>query len=134
VHITAHILRPVSAYIADAAGSRLVTFTDAPAQAMLDRCIYGATTTEEKIAILERERDCNENRYSAAMVQMGLAWLCFLELGIEACEARLSHPLLGQEWLPPQVEQMRASAKYMGSIAGYERYHANYFNAPLDDA
>jgi hypothetical protein len=29
---------------------------------------------------------------------------------------------------------MRASAKYMGSIAGYERYHANYFNAPPDNA
>jgi hypothetical protein len=127
VHITANILRPVSAYIADVAGSRLVVLTDKPSNDMLAACMHGATTPEEKLAILDRERDINENAYSAAMVQLSSAWLAFLEFGSDAYEARLNHPLLEQQYLPEQVEQMRTSARNMGSVSGYDRYHDNYF-------
>lgn len=132
VHITAHLPRPVSAYIADVAGSRLVVLTDHPSTQAIDTCLYASTTREEKVAILERERDMNENAYSAGLVQLSSAWLAFLEFGHDAFEARLAHPLLAHEDIAPQVTQMRASAAGMKSVEGYDRYHRAYFAAKAD--
>lgn len=129
VHLTAHLLRPWCTYLADTGGTRLVRVTaDIPAEA-LKRCEWGATGHAEKLSLLRAERDGNETAYGAAMVQLGIAWLSFLEDGAAAAEAELAHPLLDQDYLPAQVEQMRCSIKSFGSSAGVERYHREFFAA-----
>jgi hypothetical protein len=129
VHITANLLRPVCEYVGDVAGTRLVVQTNAITPAMLARCLDAATSYDEKIAILENERDQNENRYSAALVHLSSAWLAFIECGPVAFEARLDHPLLLEQYIPEQVERVRLSAHtyFEGTRAGYDAYERKYF-------
>lgn len=129
VHITANQLRPFSEFIGDVAGTRIFVQHSRPTEEALRRCLSEATTFEQKIAMLENERDMNESRYAAALVQMSSAWLAFIEHGAEAFEARLDHPLMSEEYIPVQVERMRKSAHdyFEGARAGYEKYLREYF-------
>lgn len=129
VHITANQLRPFSDFVGDVAGTRIFVQHSRPTDEALQRCLSHASSYEEKIVILENERDINESRYAAAMVQMSSAWLAFLEQGPEAFEARLNHPLMQEEYIPIQVERMRKSAHdyFRGARAGYEKYQREYF-------
>lgn len=129
VHITANQLRPFSEFVGDVAGTRIFVQHSEPTEAALAHCLDASTSFEEKLAILENERDLNGTSYAAAMVQMSSAWLAFLHRGAEAFEARLDHPLMQQEYIPTQVERMRKSAHdyFQGARAGYEKYQREYF-------
>ncbi|HZT21020.1 MAG TPA: hypothetical protein VFA23_16535 [Dongiaceae bacterium] len=132
VHWTAQAMRPYCEYICDLGGSRVqVVARPVPAETWVG-CQWGRMSGAARRALLEREIAQNENRYSAAMVAMGLAWLTFLEEGLAPGLAMLDpgrQPLLAERWVPEQVEAMRQSMTAMGDVEGYERYHAELFAA-----
>ena len=90
VHWTAHAMRPYSEHIYDIGGTRLQVLTQAPPRDLWVGCRSDRMSREESYTALNDEIVQSENRYSAAMVAMSLAWLTFLEEWLEGrpCQAQ----------------------------------------------
>lgn len=123
---------PYSEYICDISGTRVQVITRPPPRDLWVRCRSDPMSREERYAALNDEIEQSENRYSAAMVAMSLAWLTFLDEGLEAGLAKLDEdrqPLLKEQWVPEQATLMRKSMAKCRDLAGYRRYQRELFTA-----
>ncbi|WP_157961427.1 hypothetical protein [Microvirga flavescens] len=131
VHWTANALRPYSDFICDQEGSRVQFLRERPPRHVLKQCRSDGMSFEDRCAVLADEIARNENRYSAALVAMGLAWFTFLHKGASAGLDLLNpdqQPLLREPWIPDQVAEMRKWMTTWKDIHGYNRYHETFFS------
>lgn len=124
VHVTTALLRPYCRYLGDASGSKTFVVERSIPSKVIQRCLDASTSFDEKQQILRAEMDATENRYSTAMVAMGSAWLTFLNEGAAVGAQRLDSlaHLFDVEWVPQQVDQMRASMEYLRDRAGFDTF------------